>query len=119
MRRAQVITPLLYFPSPKLNYQDPEHTVEVGGANALPSRCTLPMLHPPMDAASTPVGLGYMSNDGHYFECENPIVVRHAFHMCVINHPYILSRVAPLITTTYSIFVVDRLAALHFFPHFY
>jgi hypothetical protein len=112
MRCAQVIAPLLRCPSLKLNYQGPEHTVEAGGSNALPSRCTFPMFHPPMDAASASAGLGYMSNDGHYFECKNPIVLQHAFHMCVINHLDIFD--TPLITTTRSIFVIDRLAMLHY-----
>jgi hypothetical protein len=106
MRCAQVITPLLYCLSLTINYQGPEHTVEVGGSNTLPSRCTLPMFHPPVGAASAPTGLGYMSNDGHCFECKNPIVIQHAFHMSVIDHLYIID--APLITTTRSIFVVDR-----------
>ncbi|KAF8270139.1 hypothetical protein EI94DRAFT_1572222, partial [Lactarius quietus] len=59
----------------------PEHTVEVGGTNAQPSRCTLLMFHPPMDAANAPAGLGYVSNDGHHFGCHNPIVMQQAFHV--------------------------------------
>ncbi|KAI9437933.1 hypothetical protein BJY52DRAFT_1229957 [Lactarius psammicola] len=66
-----------------LNYQGPEHTTEVGGAKARPSCCTLPMFHPPMDAASAPAGLGYVSNDGHHFEC-NPIVMQQSFHVIFI-----------------------------------
>ncbi|KAF8270131.1 hypothetical protein EI94DRAFT_1572248, partial [Lactarius quietus] len=83
-RDAQVMRPRMHFPSLNLNYQGPEHTVEVGGANVQPSYCTLPMFHPPMDAASAPSGLGYVSNDGHHFQCRNPIVLQHAFHMCAI-----------------------------------
>jgi hypothetical protein len=62
----------------------PEHTVEVGGSSALSSRCTLPMFHPPMNTASATAGLGYTSNDGHHFECRNPIVVQHAFHIIFV-----------------------------------
>jgi len=50
----------------------PEHTVEVGWANAQPSRCTLALFHPPIDAAHAPAGLGYVSNDGHHFSCRKP-----------------------------------------------
>jgi len=62
----------------------PEHTVEVGGANALPSRCMLAIFHPPMDAANTAAGLGYVSNDGHHFSCKNPIVMQQAFHVIFV-----------------------------------
>ena len=61
--------------------QGPEHTVEVGGANAQPSRCTLALFHPPMGAANAPADLGYVSNDGHHFSCKNPIVMQQAFHV--------------------------------------
>ena len=61
--------------------QGPEHTMEVGGANAQPSRCTLALFHLPMDAANAPAGLGYVSNDGHHFSCKNPIVMQQAFHV--------------------------------------
>ena len=95
----------------ELNYQGSEHTAEGGGVNAQPSYCMLSMFHPPMDAANAPGGLGYVSNDGHYFKCKNPVGIQHAFHMCVIYHIFIID--ALLITTTCSIFVVDRLAMLH------
>ncbi|KAH9171607.1 hypothetical protein EDB89DRAFT_1906886 [Lactarius sanguifluus] len=60
---------------PELNFnqQGLEHTIEVGGANAQPSHCMLPMFHP---VANAPVasGIGYVSNDGHQFDCNNPMV---------------------------------------------
>jgi len=62
-------------------FKGPEHTEEVGGANAQPSRCTLALFHAPMDAANAPAGLGYVSNDGHHFSCRNPIVMQQAFHV--------------------------------------
>jgi hypothetical protein len=45
MRCAQVITPLMHFPCLKLNYQGPEHTVEVGGST--------PCLHAALCQCST------------------------------------------------------------------
>ncbi|KAF8270133.1 hypothetical protein EI94DRAFT_1572289 [Lactarius quietus] len=63
----------------------PEHTVEGGGANARPSRCTSPMFHPDINAASAPAGLGYASTDGHHFGCRNPIVLQQAFHVLPPN----------------------------------
>ena len=64
-----------------LQIQGTEHTVEVGGANVQPSRCTLALFHPPIDAANAPVGLGYVSDDGHHFSCRNPIVMQQAFRV--------------------------------------
>ncbi|KAH9029425.1 hypothetical protein EDB85DRAFT_1867188 [Lactarius pseudohatsudake] len=61
----------------------PEHTVEVGGANAQPSRCTLSMFHLDVNAANAPA-LGYVSNDGHHFGCRNPIVMQQAFHVIFV-----------------------------------
>ena len=55
--------------------------MEVGGANAQPSRCTLALFHAPIDAENAPAGLGYVSNDGHHFSCKNPIVMQQAFHV--------------------------------------
>ena len=78
---AQVMMPHVHFPMLNSNYKGPEHTVEGGGANAQPSRCTLPMFHPDMDTAKAPAGLGYVSNDGHHFACKNPILMQQAFHV--------------------------------------
>ena len=98
----------------ELNYQGPEHTIEGGGASAQPSYCTLSMFHPPMSAANAPARFGYVSCDGHHFECRNPVGMQHAFHVCVVHHIFIIDAVLILNTTTHSIFVVDRLAMLHF-----
>ncbi|KAF8216813.1 hypothetical protein K438DRAFT_1658303 [Mycena galopus ATCC 62051] len=43
-----------------------------------PSYCTLPIFHPPAKVAA---GLGYLSNDGHVFNCKNPSVMQQAFHV--------------------------------------
>ncbi|KAJ7509859.1 hypothetical protein B0H11DRAFT_2270198 [Mycena galericulata] len=43
-----------------------------------PSYCTLPLFHPPATQAA---GLGYLSNDGHVFNCKNPSVMQQAFHV--------------------------------------
>ncbi len=78
---AQVVTPLMRFPALNLSQQGREHTVEVGGANALPSHCTLPIFHAVTDAANAPAGIGYVSDDGHQFGCNNPMVMQQAFHV--------------------------------------
>ncbi|KAN0134237.1 hypothetical protein V8E53_008009, partial [Lactarius tabidus] len=62
----------------------PEHTVEGGGTNAQPSRCTLSMFHPDMDPARAPPGFGYVSTDGHHFECKNPILMQQSFHVIFV-----------------------------------
>jgi len=55
----------------------PEHAAGTGQ----PSYCTLPMFHP-LKSPNDPVnGLGYISNDGHQFECNNPVVMQQAFHV--------------------------------------
>ncbi|KAN0136073.1 hypothetical protein V8E53_005933 [Lactarius tabidus] len=61
-----------------------EHTVEVGGAEVRPSHCTLPMFHPVMDAANVPAGIGYVSSDGHHFNCSNPVLMQQAFHVIFV-----------------------------------
>ena len=64
-----------------INLQGPEHTVEVGGVNVRSSHCTLPMFHPIMDAANAPAGNGYVSKDGHQFNCSNPKFTQQPFHV--------------------------------------
>ena len=59
-----------------LDFQGPEHTVEIGGTNAQPSYCTLALFHAPIDTENAPAGLGYVSNDGHHFFCNNPSVMQ-------------------------------------------
>ncbi|KAF8306077.1 hypothetical protein DL93DRAFT_2172249 [Clavulina sp. PMI_390] len=49
---------------------------------AKPSYCTLPMFHAPARAA--PRAVGYVSGDGHVFECKNPAVSKSAFHVIFI-----------------------------------
>ena len=79
---AQVMALLIYIATLNSSiYQGPEHTVEGGGANAQPSRCTLDMFHPEADPAKPPAGLGYVSSDGHHFSCKNPILMQQAFHV--------------------------------------
>ncbi|KAI1789535.1 hypothetical protein LXA43DRAFT_892776, partial [Ganoderma leucocontextum] len=49
---------------------------------AQPSYCMLPILHRRQPLDQVPAnGLGYVSNDGHAFECRNPAVLRQAFHV--------------------------------------
>jgi hypothetical protein len=58
----------------------PEHTTAEGSA-AQPSFCTLPLFHVPMEPNNDPATLGYVSNDGHFFACRNPVVMQQAFHV--------------------------------------
>ncbi|KAJ7210563.1 hypothetical protein GGX14DRAFT_451174 [Mycena pura] len=46
-----------------------------------PSYCALPLFHPPATQAA---GLGYLSNDGHLFNCKNPAVLQNAFHVIFV-----------------------------------
>ncbi|KAF7370363.1 VWFA domain-containing protein [Mycena sanguinolenta] len=56
---------------------DAEHAATATNP-ADPSYCTLPLFHPPAKVAA---GLGYLSNDGHVFNCRNPSVMQQAFHV--------------------------------------
>jgi hypothetical protein len=58
----------------------PEHLGTPAGTGQ-PSYCTLPMFHPPRNPNDSVNGLGYISNDGHLFECNNPVVMQQAFHV--------------------------------------
>ncbi|KAF8136866.1 hypothetical protein K438DRAFT_1786480 [Mycena galopus ATCC 62051] len=51
---------------------DPEHAGTATNPPH-PSYCTLPIFHPP---AKTTTGLGYLSRDGHVFNCESPLLIR-------------------------------------------
>ncbi|KAG1764546.1 hypothetical protein EDD22DRAFT_951631 [Suillus occidentalis] len=61
----------------------PEHTTAEGSA-AQPSFCTLPLFHVPMEPNNDPATLGYVSNDGHFFACRNPVVMQQAFHVIFV-----------------------------------
>ncbi|KAI0035522.1 hypothetical protein K488DRAFT_76563 [Vararia minispora EC-137] len=62
------------------------------GGSIPPSFCTLPMFHPPTDPGSRPTGLGYISNDGHAFSCDNPVALQQAFHVIfVIDRSFSMS----------------------------
>nr|GAT56845.1 predicted protein [Mycena chlorophos] len=58
-------------------------TDHVGDATTAPnpSYCVLPLFHAP---ASQATGLGYLSNDGHVFNCKNPAVLQHAYHVIFV-----------------------------------
>ncbi|KAJ7656315.1 hypothetical protein DFH06DRAFT_1091207 [Mycena polygramma] len=59
---------------------DTEHAATATNP-AHPSHCTLAIFHPPAKAAA---GLGYLSNDGHVFNCKNPSVMQQAFHVIFV-----------------------------------
>ena len=61
-------------------YLGPEHLGTSAGAGQ-PSYCTLPIFHPSRNPTDAVNGLGYISNDGHLFECNNPVVMQQAFHV--------------------------------------
>ncbi|KAI0250873.1 hypothetical protein BJV78DRAFT_1393001 [Lactifluus subvellereus] len=73
----------------------PEHLATAAGPGQ-PSYCKLPILHPPRNPEDRIDGHGYISNDGHLFECRNPGVMQQAFHiifvidrsrsMCLTDH---------------------------------
>ncbi|KAF7308315.1 VWFA domain-containing protein [Mycena chlorophos] len=58
-------------------------TDHVGDATTAPnpSYCVLPLFHAPATQAT---GLGYLSNDGHVFNCKNPAVLQHAYHVIFV-----------------------------------
>ncbi|KAH9164611.1 hypothetical protein EDB89DRAFT_2247116 [Lactarius sanguifluus] len=62
----------------------PEHSAAAAGGPGQPSYCTLPMFHPPRNPNDPVTGLGYTSNDGHLFECRNPVVMQQAFHVIFV-----------------------------------
>lgn len=61
----------------------PEHAGTPAGTGQ-PSYCTLPMFHPARNPNDVVNGLGYISNDGHLFECNNPVVMQQAFHVIFV-----------------------------------
>ncbi|KAH9046371.1 hypothetical protein EDB83DRAFT_2295029 [Lactarius deliciosus] len=65
-------------------YTGPEHSAAAAGGPGQPSYCTLPMFHPPRNPNDPVTGLGYTSNDGHLFECRNPVVMQQAFHVIFV-----------------------------------
>ncbi|KAH8989296.1 hypothetical protein EDB92DRAFT_2003843 [Lactarius akahatsu] len=65
-------------------YIGPEHSAAAAGGPGQPSYCTLPMFHPPRNPNDPVNGLGYTSNDGHLFECRNPVVMQQAFHVIFV-----------------------------------
>src|SRR6266566_9222415 len=69
----------------KLQFTGPEHSATASSlSSARPSYCTLPMFHPPRGPNDRIEGNAYISNDGHLFECGNPIVSQQAFHVYVL-----------------------------------
>ncbi|OBZ77080.1 hypothetical protein A0H81_03826 [Grifola frondosa] len=61
-----------------------EHNATQRGP-AQPSFCTLPILHPRQTLDQTPsAGLGYISDDGHVFQCKNPAMMQQAFHVIFV-----------------------------------
>ena len=56
----------------------------VAGPNTWqPPYCTLPIFHPPRDPEVPVGGHGYISADGHLFDCKSPAEMQRAFHVYV------------------------------------
>ncbi|SJL03909.1 uncharacterized protein ARMOST_07266 [Armillaria ostoyae] len=66
----------------------PEHAGDTTSPVQL-SYCTLPLFHPP-ETSDERVGLGYLSNDGHVFSCQNPVLLQQAFHVMFVIDRFIL-----------------------------
>jgi hypothetical protein len=60
-----------------------EHKADAQG-QAQPSYCTLPLFHPPHPTDQVPAGGGYVSGDGHLFNCRNPFVMQQSFHVMMV-----------------------------------
>ncbi|KAI6101018.1 hypothetical protein EDD16DRAFT_1495813, partial [Pisolithus croceorrhizus] len=58
----------------------PEHSSDAGSL-AQPSYCTLPLFHPPANLNAGAPAVGYISNDGHHFTCQNALVMQQAIHV--------------------------------------
>ncbi|KAF8607198.1 hypothetical protein BDV93DRAFT_435953, partial [Ceratobasidium sp. AG-I] len=62
--------------------QGPEHEA-TATANAQPSYCSLPIFHPPQPRVPQPT-TGYISMDGHLFNCQNPARLHQAYHVLFV-----------------------------------
>jgi len=60
-----------------------EHSA-TADAPGQPSYCTLHMFHRPKGVRKSFEGSGYISNDGHIFNCANPVVLQQAFHVVFV-----------------------------------
>ncbi|KAH9963060.1 hypothetical protein BJV74DRAFT_880022 [Russula compacta] len=60
-----------------------EHSA-AADAPGQPSYCTLPLFHQPRNIHEPVEGLSYISNDGHVFECRNPVALQQAFHVIFV-----------------------------------
>lgn len=61
----------------------PEHSA-TGAGSGQSSYCTLPLFHPPKRLEDHVNGPGYISNDGHLFDCRSPVVMQQAFHVIFV-----------------------------------
>ncbi|CAE6410025.1 unnamed protein product [Rhizoctonia solani] len=51
---------------------------------ATPSYCKLPVLHEPVATTHVPSKTGYLSPDGHIFECKDPAQVHQVYHIVFV-----------------------------------
>lgn len=59
-----------------------EHSTVAGSGQ--PSYCTLPLFHPLRRVEGPVNGRGYISNDGHLFNCRSPTVTQQLFHVIFV-----------------------------------
>ncbi|KAI0796932.1 hypothetical protein C8Q75DRAFT_796662 [Abortiporus biennis] len=61
-----------------------EHQADTTGP-AQPSYCNLPLFHVPLASGQAPPGgVGYVSRDGHHFNCRNPVQMQQAYHVMFV-----------------------------------
>jgi len=61
----------------------PEHDTSID-PHAKSSFCTLPIFHPPESQHAGAAASGYISTDGHMFECNNPANLRQSYHVIFV-----------------------------------
>jgi len=60
------------------------------------------MFHPPRRPNEHVTGHGYISNDGHMFDCRNPVTLQQAFHVYVSRVVLAIESANILIPVGYS-----------------
>jgi hypothetical protein len=70
---------LIHAHVPHRSYPGPEHSTATGSGQ--PSYCTLPLFHPLRRPEEPVHGCGYISNDGHSFNCRSPAATLQTFHV--------------------------------------
>ncbi|KDQ16739.1 hypothetical protein BOTBODRAFT_239256 [Botryobasidium botryosum FD-172 SS1] len=77
------------FPFNSTLIEGPEHDTTID-SHAKPSLCTLPIFHllQPQPTAPSELTGGYISADGHMFDCANPANLRQSYHVIFVIDRY-------------------------------